>query len=79
MKTANFPQRKNIRRRFALTRLQMQLKAGTKPQDGQMVELTDSDRKRIKKDIEILQSRIVEDASNETSKKYQGNSTTKRR
>lgn len=49
----------NLRRRNALKRLQEQLKSGKKPdKQGNLIALTESDIKRIKKEIEILKSRI---------------------
>lgn len=49
----------NLRRRSALKRLQEQLKSGKKPdKQGNLIALTESDIKRIKKEIEILKSRI---------------------
>lgn len=49
----------NFRRRNALKRLQEQLKSGKKPdKQGNLIALTESDIKRIKKEIEILKSRI---------------------
>lgn len=46
------------RRKSALTRLEAQLKAGTKPVEGKQIPLTDDDRSRIEKEIEILKTRI---------------------
>ena len=49
----------NLRRRNALKRLQEQLKSGKKPdKQGNFIVLTESDIKRIEKEIEILKSRI---------------------
>lgn len=49
----------NLRRRNALKRLQEQLKSGKKPdKQGNFIALTESDIKRIEKEIEILKSRI---------------------
>lgn len=56
---------KNNQRIVALTLLETQLAAGTKPAkvEGRttkdLVPLTDTDRTRIKKEIETLKSRIV--------------------
>jgi hypothetical protein len=55
---------KNLRRRNALRRLEAQLKSGKKPLESArlservMQDLTESDIKRIKKEIEILKSKI---------------------
>ena len=63
MKTSN---PKNSQRIAALSLLETQLSAGTKPAkvDGRttkdMIPLTDSDKSRIKKEIDILRSRIVQ-------------------
>ena len=50
------------RRKRSLERLELQLKAGQKPKKDckelVFVDLTDADKNRIKKEIEILKSRI---------------------
>jgi hypothetical protein len=72
MRTANFAGAKNTRRVNALHRLDAQLEKGTKPakleiegMDIQVnsleVPLTDEDIVRIKKEIAILESRVLTD------------------
>lgn len=47
------------RRHGALKRLEAQLKLGTKPtKEGKTVKLSEKDIKRIKKEINILKSRL---------------------
>ena len=58
-------QGKKRRQRSALEQREAQLKSGTKPEkvDGRttnkQIELTDSDRTRIKKEIEVLQKKVA--------------------
>lgn len=49
-----------LRRQGALQRLESQLESGTKVQKktGKTVSLTESDKKRISKEIESLQSKL---------------------
>lgn len=55
---------KNTRRKLALTMLEKQLELGKKPEklNGKtskvLVDLSDTDKKRIEKDIMILKTRI---------------------
>jgi hypothetical protein len=49
------------RRVTTLNRLQEQLKRGSKPSkevDGELIPLTDKDKKRIETEIEVLKTRI---------------------
>lgn len=48
------------RRRRALARLQTQLQKGTKRKKLKEVELTEKDRKRIVREITVLEQRIAE-------------------
>lgn len=67
MKTSNFPQKKNMRRVGALTRLTAKLRS-----------VTDSKKqKRIKAEMDTLLSRVVTDARNVRTKKV-GNRKTGR-
>jgi hypothetical protein len=68
LKNKNMHQGKKGRQTGALNRLQNQLKAGTKTEKvsaltkattgANQVELTDSDVKRINKEIEVLKTRV---------------------
>lgn len=50
---------KQKRQRGALERLEAQLKKGTKRnRENERVKLTDSDKKRIEKEIKILKKRL---------------------
>ena len=61
--------KRNIRRQAALTRLETQLKKGTKPEKvaaitlhttgADEVPLDDKDKERIKKEIGVLKNRIL--------------------
>lgn len=51
-------QGRTLRRKGALARLEAQLKAGNKQSSEGLVALTDSDSKRISREIEILKSRV---------------------
>lgn len=67
MKLVNSSGQKNERRQKAILRLQEQLKTGLKPAPkpvrGIDIVLDEDDVKRIKKEIQILQSRIISDES----------------
>ena len=56
MKTKGNTQQMRVRRENAKSRLEEQLKAGTKPEraTGNMIPLTDFDRKRINAEIEAI-------------------------
>jgi len=77
MRTQNFPEKQNDRRKGALQRLEAQLKKGTKEfvvrsKGGTLssiVELTSKDRDRIGKEIAILKGRVVSSMRDKKSKK----------
>jgi len=49
----------NYERRIgALTRLEAQQESDTKNSDGKVVSLTEKDRKRITKEVEVLSTRL---------------------
>lgn len=50
--------KKRERQQKALDRLENQLAFGTKTNDGVTTELTEKDKKRINKEIEILNKKI---------------------
>jgi hypothetical protein len=59
LKTLSPSQRR--RRESALTRLEAQLKSGVKKNDGDKTSLSDSDKKRIGVEIQILKTKLNHD------------------
>ena len=78
MRTKNFPEKQNQRRMGAMFRLEEQLKSGYKIVKSRpsgmfgTMELSEQDRKRIKKEIDILDKRVVSSARDRRSKKVKG-------
>lgn len=75
MKQGNNPSRVNSRRNSAAERLELQLDKGTKTNKQNIeVKLEESDIIRIKKELEVLYSRITtkEVAASKRTKKYRG-------
>lgn len=69
MKTGNFPEKQNVRRKSALDRLEVQLEKGVKnTKDGDQ-PLTDKDVKRIEKEIQALKSKTENSSRYKRSKK----------
>lgn len=59
LKTLSPSQRR--RRESALTRLEAQLKSGVKRNHGETMSLSDSDKKRIGVEIQILKTKLSHD------------------
>lgn len=59
MKICNSCGQRNYRRMTVLARLEKQLTDGTKEIDGILIPLSELDKKRILKEIEVLRSRIT--------------------
>ena len=74
MRTKNFPEKQNQRRMKAMFRLEEQLEYGVKilRSNHAKMELSEQDRKRIKKEIDILDKRVVSSARDRRSKKVKG-------
>ena len=70
MITANFPLKQNQRRQSALTRLELQLKSGTKPLSEGYVKLEQSDITRINREIKALNESLNPDARSKRSKRH---------
>lgn len=63
MKLINSGVKKALRQKASLQRLQYQLKSGVKTKKGtrdEKIPLSDADIKRIKKEIQILESKLKE-------------------
>ncbi len=74
MKLTNSSGRKNQRRIDVVSRLENQLKSGVKPVNNKTEPLSETDISRIKKEIEVLNKRIMSPdlANSIRNKKYRG-------
>lgn len=72
MKSGNFPAKQASRRLRVIERLEKQLQSKTKRVINEFFSLTDSDIKRIEKEIEVLNSRIPISPRGLRSKKHSG-------